>query len=60
MRFDGHESEIDVTRTVNGAQPEFSAWRWERLDRVAALVAPFKRDVYEAVARRFARFAGSS
>lgn len=59
MRFEGPESEIDVTRAVNGAEPEFSAWRWERLDRVAALVVPFKRTVYEEVARNFGRFATS-
>ena len=36
---------------------EFDAWRWERLDRVADLVVPFRREVYLAVAREFARFA---
>ncbi len=57
MRFAGDEAEIDVTATRNGAPPEFDAWRWERLDRVADLVVPFRREVYGAVAREFARFA---
>ena len=56
MRFRGEESEIDLASGGNGADPEFDAWRWERLDRVAALVVPFRRQVYEGVAREFARF----
>ena len=31
----------------------------ERLDRVADLVVPFRRDVYRIVAQRFARFSAS-
>jgi putative (di)nucleoside polyphosphate hydrolase len=38
-------------------EPEFSEWRWEALDRVSALVVPFKRFVYEHVAREFQAFA---
>ena len=30
-------------------------WRWERLDRVADLVVPFRRDVYRAVAQQFCK-----
>jgi putative (di)nucleoside polyphosphate hydrolase len=57
FRFTGEEDEIDVTLGEGGAEPEFSAWRWERLERVPGLVVPFKRGVYDAVAREFARFA---
>jgi putative (di)nucleoside polyphosphate hydrolase len=32
------------------------AWRWERLDRVADLVVPFRSEVYRAVAEQFAKF----
>ncbi|MBX6425706.1 MAG: RNA pyrophosphohydrolase [Variibacter sp.] len=57
FRFTGDEREIDVTRVhVNDAEPEFGAWRWERLERVPALVVPFKRAVYASVARAFAAF----
>jgi len=42
----------------NDQPAEFDAWRWERLDRVADLVVPFRRDVYREVARQFAKFAG--
>ena len=57
LRFTGLDSEIDPLTPRNGQEPEFDAWRWEKLNRVAALVVPFRRAVYEEVARSFARFA---
>jgi putative (di)nucleoside polyphosphate hydrolase len=56
LRFDGKDSEIDPLATRNGQPPEFDQWRWERLDRVAALVVPFRRQVYSTVAAAFAHF----
>jgi putative (di)nucleoside polyphosphate hydrolase len=56
LRFTGHESEIDPLTPRNDQPAEFDAWRWERLDRVADLVVPFRRDVYRAVAISFAKF----
>ena len=41
----------------NGQPAEFDQWRWERLDRVADLVVPFRREVYRTVAKLFAKFA---
>ena len=57
FRFSGDDDEIDVTRGEGGADPEFSAWRWERLDMVVSLIVPFKRDVYARVATEFSTFA---
>jgi putative (di)nucleoside polyphosphate hydrolase len=57
VRFCGQDSEIDVTTARTDDEAEFDAWRWERLDRVADLVVPFRQDVYREVAREFARFA---
>jgi putative (di)nucleoside polyphosphate hydrolase len=57
LRFSGHESEIDPLTPRNGQPTEFDAWRWERLDRVADLVVPFRREVYRTVAQVFAKFA---
>jgi putative (di)nucleoside polyphosphate hydrolase len=57
FRFAGDDGEIDVGRGEGGADPEFSHWRWERLDKVAALVVPFKRAIYERVAFEFRAFA---
>lgn len=57
LRFEGSDGEIDPLTPRNGQPAEFDAWRWERLDRVADLVVPFRREVYRAVAEAFARFA---
>ena len=57
LRFTGDEKEIDPLTPRNGQPAEFDAWRWERLDRVAELVVPFRRNVYLTVAREFARYA---
>jgi putative (di)nucleoside polyphosphate hydrolase len=58
FRFTGAEREIAMTAWRNGQEPEFDAWRWEPLANVAALVVPFRREVYQAIAREFARFSG--
>jgi putative (di)nucleoside polyphosphate hydrolase len=57
LRFTGRDDEIDPLTTRNGQPPEFDRWRWERLERVAELVVPFRRVVYLAVAQSFADFA---
>jgi len=57
FRFEGEESEIDVDDPGPGHKPEFSAWRWERLERLPELIVPFKREIYEQVAATFAAFA---
>jgi putative (di)nucleoside polyphosphate hydrolase len=59
LRFTGSEQEIDPLVSRNGQAPEFDQWRWERLDRVADLVVPFRRDVYRAVAQQFAKFSAT-
>jgi putative (di)nucleoside polyphosphate hydrolase len=56
LRFTGHEADIDPLTPRNEQPAEFDAWRWERLNRVADLVVPFRREVYREVARQFAQF----
>jgi putative (di)nucleoside polyphosphate hydrolase len=57
LRFTGDESEIDITCPA-GHKPEFSDWRWERMEKLPALIIPFKRPVYERVVKEFSSFAG--
>jgi putative (di)nucleoside polyphosphate hydrolase len=57
LRFSGRDADIDPLTPRNGQPAEFDAWRWERLDRVADLVVPFRREVYRAVAESFAPYA---
>lgn len=56
LRFTGKDEEVDPLTARNGQPAEFDAWRWERLDRVADLVVPFRREVYRAVAECFAKY----
>ncbi len=37
----------------DGNEPEFSEWRWERLERLPELIVPFKRKVYSEVVSTF-------
>lgn len=57
FRFAGDEAEINIATPDHGAKPEFAEWRWERLDAVADLVVPFKRQVYRDVVKLFAPYA---
>ena len=56
LRFIGDEDEIDIEHPAGGHEPEFIAWRWEKLDRLPELVVPFKRKTYDSVVREFAKF----
>ena len=57
LRFDGEESEIDIDAPAGGQRPEFDAWRWEEIGRLAELIVPFKRQVYEKVVETFGHLA---
>ncbi|WP_160122766.1 RNA pyrophosphohydrolase [Rhodovarius lipocyclicus] len=55
LRFLGQDAEI---RLDLDPHPEFDAWRWARLSELPALAVPFKREIYVALVKEFARFAG--
>lgn len=54
FRFLGEDGDFDLE--AHG-EVEFDAWRWEDLAAVPALIIPWKRPVYDVVAREFAKFA---
>ncbi len=54
MRFTGEDSDI---RLDLDPHPEFDAWRWVALSELPSLAVPFKRTIYETLAKSFARFA---
>jgi putative (di)nucleoside polyphosphate hydrolase len=56
FKFLGRDSDVQLDKHT----PEFSDWRWGRLDETPHLVIPFKRAIYEEVARRFRRHAGGT
>jgi putative (di)nucleoside polyphosphate hydrolase len=56
VRFHGKDGEIDIAPR-HGAKPEFDAWRWVAIGELAALIVPFKREVYAQVVAAFAHLA---
>ena len=50
LRFTGSDADIDIVTK----HPEFRVWRWLPLAELPSLIVPFKRHVYDAVAREFA------
>ncbi|WP_158046913.1 RNA pyrophosphohydrolase [Skermanella pratensis] len=48
-RFTGADADIDLATE----HPEFDAWQWVEPDRLAGLIVPFKRPIYEAVVTEF-------
>ena len=57
LRFTGDEQEINIASPTGGHKPEFIAWRWAKIDEIADLVVPFKRQTYERVVAEFGKFA---
>jgi putative (di)nucleoside polyphosphate hydrolase len=49
FRYKGRDADVRLDLHT----PEFSEWRWARLEETPDLVIPFKRPVYEEVVRRF-------
>jgi putative (di)nucleoside polyphosphate hydrolase len=56
LRFTGDENEIDILNPGGGHEPEFIAWRWEKIERLPELVVPFKRPAYEQIVKEFGKF----
>ncbi|MBP0494442.1 RNA pyrophosphohydrolase [Roseomonas indoligenes] len=54
LRFLGQDSEI---RLDADRHQEFDAWRWAPLAELPAIAVPFRRPIYERVARDFTRYA---
>ena len=54
LRLTGSEERVRMDLT---GKPEFDGWRWEPLAKLAGLVIPFKRPVYEQVIAAFAHLA---
>lgn len=49
LRFAGSDSDVRLDLHT----PEFDAWRWARLTETPPMIIPFKRPIYEEVAKRF-------
>jgi len=56
FRFDGNESEINISEPADGSKPEFDKWEWKNLSEMPGLIVPFKRDLYDTIVAEFAEF----
>jgi putative (di)nucleoside polyphosphate hydrolase len=50
LKFLGSDADINI----DTEHPEFSEWRWMKLEQVPALIVPFKRALYDQVVAEFA------
>ena len=50
LQFEGADAEINIATE----EPEFSEWKWVRMEEVPALIVPFKRELYQKLVDEFA------
>ncbi len=50
LRFTGKDKEIDLEATDH---PEFMKWKWVSMDRLASIIVPFKRKLYQDIVAEF-------
>ena len=53
FRFEGDESEIDISQIHVGGKPEFDRWDWVEMECLPDLIVPFKREIYSQVVAGF-------
>ena len=49
FQFVGEDSDINVGTD----DPEFSEWKWAKIDSIVDNIVPFKRDVYSTILKEF-------
>lgn len=54
FRYEGDESEMNISNPPDGAPVEFDAWRWADVDELSNLIVPFKKQLYDEVVESFA------
>ena len=57
LRFTGSDSDIDLEAS---GKPEFSAWKWMRLEDLPGVIVPFKRSLYRTIVAEFAHLKGAA
>lgn len=53
FRFEGDESEINITHPPDGSDQEFDKWEWKDLAEMLGLIVDFKRATYERIVSEF-------
>jgi putative (di)nucleoside polyphosphate hydrolase len=59
LLFLGQDSDIDLSGEHEPELPEFVAWKWVELAEVSKIIVPFKKPVYDEVAKGFAPIAAA-
>jgi len=54
LQFLGQDSDIDLSGEHEPELPEFVAWKWVELVETPEMIVPFKKPLYEAMAKGFA------
>ncbi len=49
LRFHGTDADVDLLAHEAVGHAEFKAWQWAGLEQLAALIVPFKRDLYTRI-----------
>ena len=53
FRFEGDESEVNITHPPDGSEQEFDKWEWKDMHELPKLIVDFKRAIYERVVSEF-------
>lgn len=53
VRFDGHESEIQINPPPDGHTAEFDDWKWAPMHELPDMIVEFKRQAYVEVVNAF-------
>jgi putative (di)nucleoside polyphosphate hydrolase len=54
LRFLGRDSDIDLAASNH---PEFSEWKWTKIENLPSVIVPFKRTLYQSLATEFSPLA---
>lgn len=57
FRFEGDESEINITHPPDGSEQEFDMWEWKEMHELPDLIVDFKREIYQQVVAGFKHLA---
>jgi len=57
LQFLGQDSDIDLSGEHEPELPEFVNWKWVELAATPAMIVPFKKPIYDAMAAGFAPLA---
>jgi len=55
LRFTGTDQDINIATE----HPEFSEWKWAKIEQLPDLIVPFKRELYQTLVQEFTKALGA-